>query len=130
MITPLPSISTLKGNPCKLYFLVTGETQNFRSLTCVQLMFIFFIMLFHDVFLLSNDTPYISNPFPTVKTESLYFLYNSANLGCSFRHGAHHEAQKSINTILPLREDNVTVSPLRLGSLISGAMVPMFRSWD
>ena len=35
-----------------------------------------------------------------------------------------HEAQKSINTYLPLAEDNVNVPPVELESVKSGAAVP------
>jgi len=49
----------------------------------------------------------------------------STRCGFSDLHGPHHDAQKSSNTYLPRNELNKMVSPLGLGSAISGAGNPI-----
>src|ERR1044072_7863553 len=70
-------------------------------------------------FLLSSDTANTEKPL------SLYLLKALTILGFSFRHGPHHEAQKSSNRYLPKWSLNLSSFPSGDGNAKSGALVPM-----
>src|SRR5690554_2486594 len=65
---------------------------------------------------LSKETLKISNLSP------LYLLYSLTTLGFSTRQGPHQDAQKSIKTYFPRKDDNFISSPSGLTFVISGAI--------
>src|SRR5690606_1274578 len=67
---------------------------------------------------LSNETPNMVNPF------SLYLLKAATKFGFSWRHGPHHDAQKSTSTYFPLNDDKASWLPAVSGKEKSGAIAP------
>ena len=54
-----------------------------------------------------------------------YFLYALTTFGFSLLHGPHQEAQKSIKTILPFKDDSLMLSPFGSLNSSSGAVLPI-----
>src|SRR5688572_6523292 len=73
----------------------------------------------HFSLLWSKETPKISKPL------SLYLLYIFTTFGFSRRQGPHQEAQKSISTYLPFKEESDFEPPSGVGKVKSGAMPPI-----
>ena len=56
----------------------------------------------------------------------MYLLYVLTRFGFSLLQGPHQDAQKSIMTYFPRREDNFKISSLGLLYAYSGALSPIF----
>ena len=55
----------------------------------------------------------------------MYLLYAATTAGFSLLHGPHHEAQKSIKTNCPFKEESFISFPSGLLNANSGALTPI-----
>src|SRR5437762_159284 len=76
----------------------------------------------------SRETLYTVKLFaPLLNFALLYLEYAATTLGFSIRQGMHQEAQKSMRTMLPRREESARSLPSGVLNFNSGAMLPTFK---